>query len=105
MNSNLDIVYKNWEYHLSSAEVDFEVWEFGWHGDVISDACAQTIASWWHSPGSPLSTVLSTRGAITSDMSIRDFASQLEYDNCAERERNELDALEMYIETRQKVKN
>lgn len=107
MDSDLDIVYRNPEYHLSHGEVDFEVWEYITYGlsHIISDACAQTIAAWWHSPGSPLSTVLSTMGAVTKDMSISDFASEREYNQCEQREQQELKALEMYIKDRQRVKN
>lgn len=41
---------------------------------VIGDAMAQTIAAFWHTPGSPNSTLLSTQGKVSSDMSIEDFA-------------------------------
>ena len=105
MDDSLHIVYRNPEFHLSELEVEYEIWEYVLYGHVISDACAQTIASWWHSPGSPNSTCLSTMGAVTDDMSIRDFASEREYDACDDQSRNELDALEKYITTRQKVKN
>jgi len=99
------IVYRNWEFHLSNDEVEFEVWEFFRFGTMISDACAQTIASWWHSPGSPNSTTLSTMGAVTDDMGISDFASQSEYDNANRTNQQELDALKAYIADRQKVRN
>jgi hypothetical protein len=105
MDSDLNIVYRNPEYHLSHGEVDYEVWEFRTYGHTISDACAQTIASWWHSPGSPLSTVLSTMGAVTSDMEISHFAGQHEFDMSDEREQQELKALDMYIKSKQKGKN
>lgn len=101
----INIVYRNWEFHLSNDEVEFEVWEFFRFGTMISDACAQTIASWFHSPGSPLSTVLSTMGAVTDDMSISDFVSQKEYDSQNRTGQQELDALKAYIANRQKVKN
>jgi|SRR5213076_2082627 len=100
-----NVVYSNWEFHLSHDEVEFEVWEFHRFGDVISDACAQTIASWWHSPASPNSTMLSTMGKVTDDMSISDFASQKEYDTANRTTQQELDALAKYIAFRQKVKN
>lgn len=99
------IVYKNWEFHLSNDEVEFEVWEFFRFGNVISDACAQTIAAWFHSPASPNSTVLSTMGGVTDDMDISDFASQKEYDSHNRTEQQELDALKAYILDRQKVRN
>lgn len=99
------IVYRNWEFHLSDAEVEFEVWEFFRFGNVISDACAQTIAAWWHSPGSPNSTVLSTMGGVTDDMAISDFASQSEYGSADRTQQQELDALKAYIADRQKTRN
>lgn len=101
----MDIVYRNPQFHLSTNEVAFEVWEWLQFGNLISDECAQTIASWWHSPGYPLSTVLSTMGAVTADMSIRDFVSERDYNASLERDQQELDALEMYIKDRQKVRN
>ena len=42
-------------------------------GTVINDRAAQTIASWWHSPGHPYSTVLSTMGRVDRYMSLSDF--------------------------------
>lgn len=99
---SMNIVYRNPEYHLSENEVKFEVWEFLTRGAVISDACAQTIASWWHSSGSPNSTALSTMGAVTDDMSISDFVSQSEYDKSGEANQEALDALTKYISEKQK---
>lgn len=104
MDSELSIVYRNPEYHLSQGEVDYEVWEYVTYGNTISDACAQTIASWWHSPGSPLSTVLSTMGAVTADMDISHFAGQHEYDMADAKSQQELKALQMYIRAKQKVR-
>lgn len=101
----MDIVYRNPQFHLSGGEVDFEVWEWLQYGHLISDECAQTIASWWHSPGYPLSTVLSTMGAVTSDMSIRDFATENEYNASDDHGREALDALAAYIAEKQKVRN
>ena len=101
----MEFVYKNPEWHLTHNEVEFEVWEFLIYGNVISDACAQTIASWRHSPGSPLSTVLSTMGAVTADMTIRDFASVKEYEATTRERQQELDALAAYLKDRQKVRN
>lgn len=100
-----EIVYKNWEFHLTHAEVEYEVWEYFYFGSVISDACAQTIASYWHSPGSPNSTALSTMGAVTDDMCLSDFASALEFANAKEGDKQELTALQAYILDRQKVRN
>lgn len=100
----MTVVYKNWEFHLSQDEVEFEVWEFFRFGEMISDACAQTIASWWHSPGSPNSTMLSTMGAVTDDMDICNFASQKEYGLTDKWGQECLDALKAYIADRQKVR-
>jgi hypothetical protein len=98
------IVYQNrGQYHLSSHEVEFEVWESMAYGHVISDACAQTIASWWHSPRSPNSTAPSTMGAVTDDMTLSDFATQHEYSSCTKQMADALDALVKYIETKQRT--
>jgi len=97
------VVYRNPQFHLSSGEVDFEIWEFNFRGEVISDACAQTIASWWHSPGSPNSTALSTMGVVTADMELSDFANQYEYTHADNRDRDALDALKKYIQTKQGI--
>lgn len=78
-----------------------EVSDWYQFGEIISDEVAQTIAMWWHSPGEPNSTMLSNRGAVTDDMSIRDFASVTEYYNALKTDRDELDALEAYIKSKQ----
>ena len=101
----MNIVYRNWEFHLSTDEVEFEVWEFFRFGEMISDACAQTIASWCHSPSSPNSTALSTMGAVTDDMSISDFVSDKEYGMTDVKGQHCLDALKAYISDRQKTRN
>lgn len=101
----MNIVYRNPEFHISQGEVDYEVWESDNYGHPISDACAQTIASWWHSPASPNSTALSTMGAVTDDMEIGDFVSPKEYQDATQEERDELDALAVYIAEKQKVRN
>jgi hypothetical protein len=97
----MNIVYQNKADHAFTYTVECEVDDFLKDGTTISDAVAQTIASWWHSPGSPLSTVLSTMGAVTDDMNIRDFANEQEYDNADFSQKLELDALNGYIEARQ----
>jgi hypothetical protein len=99
------VVYRNPEFHLTPGEVDYEVWEYHTYGHHISDACAQTIASWWHSPASPNSTRLSTMGVVMDDTSIYDFTSQGEYDEQLGDSREQLDALSAYIQDKQKVKN
>ena len=102
---DINIVYRNPQFHLANDVVYFEIWEWRIYGHIISDACAQTIASWWHSPGSPLSTVLSTMGAVTSDMSIRDFVTQDQFDLAELLDRDALKALDAYIVEKQKVRN
>lgn len=47
---------------------------------IISDRCAQTIASWWHSPQSPYSTRLSTGGHVDRYATIDDFLSPEQWD-------------------------
>ncbi|WP_409238390.1 hypothetical protein [Streptomyces sp. PA5.6] len=53
--------------HRSSEQVaeEVEAWDDG-DGEIISDQCAQTIASWWQSPGSDgiHFAVLSTSGKV-----------------------------------------
>lgn len=80
-------------------EIAVEVQEFKSSGKVISDASAQAIASWWHSPGSPNSTRLSTMGMVGIETSISDFCTESEYvsDYRLNSERDEVDALEAYI--------
>lgn len=102
---DINIVYRNPQFHLETGAVYFDVWEWRTYGHIISDECAQTIASWWHSGGSPLSTVLSTMGAVTSDMSIRDFVTEEQYDLAELLDRDALDALAAYIAEKQKVRN
>lgn len=69
---------------------------------TISDSVAQTIASWWHSPGRPNTTLLSSRGVVMSDTEIDDFADPEEYDNCEDFERKCLNALQHYIQTKKR---
>lgn len=65
--------------HLSTADAMAEVRAVtvaltsGQRNRVISDQCAQTIASWWHSPQSPYSTRLSTGGHVERYVDISDF--------------------------------
>ena len=84
--------------HLLSDEVDAQVHVWNNTGELISDNAAQTIAAWWHSPGNE-SALLSTQGKVSASITIRDFASQEEYESeyRTEIERLELDALEAYI--------
>src|SRR6267142_3866162 len=99
--AEMNIVYKNKVDHASTEWVAYDVDDFHMDGTVISDASAQAIAAWWHSPGSPLSTVLSTMGAVTEDMHIHDFASPREYADSDFNDKLVLNALEAYIETKQ----
>lgn len=66
-------------------------------GQVINDAAAQTIAAWWHSPDSPLSTVLSTMGKVDRRMNRETFASDAQYAAADPDDRRALDALSAYI--------
>ena len=93
----MNIVYQGVWGATATYQVEAEVTNWLIHGEIISDEVAQTIASWWHSPGYPQSTMLSTRGAVTDEMSICDFASGEEYDSVSLDDRHELDALEAYI--------
>jgi hypothetical protein len=96
------VVYQNPVRHPETAVVNSQVlaWEDG--GEIISDGAAQAIASWWHSPGSPNSTRLSTMGIVTDDMCIEDFADAAEYLLADFDDAVALDALEAYILYRQK---
>jgi hypothetical protein len=47
-------------------------------GEIISDRAAQTIAAWWHSPGKPYSTLLSTRGIVDRYTTLSDFGDPAE---------------------------
>jgi len=80
-------------------EVAAQVEEFKDWGVIISDAVAQAIASWWHSPGYPNSTRLSTMGMVGVETSISDFCTPAEYsaDWTSQTDRDEIDALEAYI--------
>lgn len=92
------IVYKGEiESHLSTGAVDSQVAQWEFTGQRISDAAAQTIASWWHSPSSRNSTLLSTKGIVTADMLLDDFVTALEYDTADATNQAALDALEDYI--------
>lgn len=78
-------------------DVEAEVAAFKKTGEIISDACAVTIASWWHSPGEPNSTRLSTMGQIGIETEIHNFCNAKEYANLSDLDREEIDALEAYI--------
>lgn len=97
----MQIVYRNKVDHVSHDVVDSQVWDWEENETIISDEVAQTIASWWHSPGSPNSTALSTMGVVTADMDIRDFADAAEYLLASDSDALELDALEDYIKSKQ----
>jgi hypothetical protein len=96
------IIYENRQDHLTSREMGDEMFRVMMEGAILSDAAAQTIASWWHSPKSPESTLLSTMGAVSDTMHISHFAGQHEYDMADERSKIELWALKEYIEFRQR---
>jgi hypothetical protein len=66
-------------------------------GAIINDPAAQTIASWWHSPGEPLSTVLSTSGRVDARMTRETFASEAEYQRADADDKAALDALAAYL--------
>lgn len=93
----MQIVYQNRVQHPNTDVVESQVHAWANGGEIISDGAAQAIASWWHSPRSPNSTILSTMGAVTVDMCIEDFADYVEYLLHAFDEQTELDALEAYI--------
>jgi hypothetical protein len=98
----MQIVYQNRTEHASPAVVDSQVSAWQDNGTTISDSVAQAIASYWHSPSSPNSTILSTMGAVTPDMSIEDFCSDSEYARIENIDnRWEVDALGDYIYTKQ----
>lgn len=50
------------------------------YGDrLISDACAQTIASWWHDAAHPYTTRLSTGGHVDRYATIDDFCPESDW--------------------------
>lgn len=60
--------------HLSDTDVMREVSECERDSrKIISDAAAQTIASWWHSPAEPLTTGLSTAGNVDRYLTLEMF--------------------------------
>lgn len=66
----------------------------------ISDQTAQTIAAMFHSPGN-LSTLLSTMGQVSDDMTIEDFCTQQEYAALSGDDKILVDYLESYILAKQ----
>lgn len=72
------------------------------YGEMISPDIAMTIASWWHSPGSPNSTLLSTMGKVACDADMGDFATPAEYRSADNWNRWALDCLTVFIRNRQK---
>lgn len=83
--------------HPYADEIAVEIQEFRRNGKIISDASAQAIASWWHSPSSPNSTRLSTMGKVGIETEIIDFCLPSEYEDSHTVQRWEIDALEAYI--------
>lgn len=73
--------------------------------EIISRDIAMTIASWWHSSGSPNSTLLSTTGKVAPDVRLEDFASTEEYRNASQENRRCLEALDQYIRHNQNIGN
>lgn len=63
----------------------------------IDDATAQTIASWWHSPGNTNTTLLSTMGQVSNTTHASDFFSDEEFDGASKMDQLCLLYLEAYI--------
>ncbi len=85
--------------------VEDAVSDFVHNGVIIPDSVAQAIASWWHSPGYVNSVRLSSTGSVGIETSISDFATKAEYDGLEyNRDRQELDALDAYIQVIQAQK-
>lgn len=60
--------------HLTDNDVMREVSAFEANNrKIISDAAAQTIAAWWHSPTQPLTTGLSTKGDVDRHLTLDMF--------------------------------
>jgi len=93
--------------HLNSNELHFQLMQLNTRNSMlngveeITDAMAQTIASWYHSPSSPNSTLLSTMGKVSDDMDLRDFVSHAEYMSSGGFDRLCLNYLESYITSKQ----
>jgi len=86
--------------HRTTVQVLQEVADLGYERTptgIISDATAQTIASWWSSPSEPLSTVLSTMGQVDRRMTRELFASDADYAASDVTARAALDALAVYL--------
>jgi len=83
------------EYEQAVYTVVADAWL---HEDIITDECAQAIAAWWHSPGSPNSTALSTMGVVMCDTDLSDFATEKEYAEANGNDRMCLNALSQYIQ-------
>lgn len=79
--------------HLS----DIAVLDMVATGRIISDAAAQTIAAWWHSPAEPLSTVLSTMGKVDVRMTRETFCPDSEFAMLRMAEQDAANALAAYI--------
>lgn len=65
---------------------------------IISDAVAQTIASWWHSPAHPYSTLLSTQGKVDRYATLADFGNPDDAET--EDDATALQALGAYIDSK-----
>lgn len=83
--------------HPYTDEVVVEIQEFMSYGKIISDGAAQAIASWWHSPGSPNSTRLSTMGRVGIETTLSDFCHESDHSVYPRYVLSELWALEAYI--------
>lgn len=98
-SEDMHVIYSAEFRHADSYYVEDWVKEFKLSGKIIPDSVAQAIASYWHSPGSPQSTILSTMGKVTYEMTREDFATDAEYAaleyDC---DRHELDALSAYLD-------
>lgn len=94
--------------HVSSTDVHRAVMEWDYRNKrfpsakdqrIISDAVAQTIAAWWHSPGEPYTTMLSTMGVVDRYTELSHFGTEAQ---CTmERARMALRALGAYIVDKQ----
>lgn len=73
--------------------------------ELIGLDVAMSIAAWWHSPGKPNSTRLSTMGQVTCNMRMSDFASEDEYKAASYLDRRALEALDQFIQDAQNSGN
>jgi hypothetical protein len=66
--------------HPGEAIVSATVSRWELTGEVISDRVAQEIASWFHSPREPYSTVLSTQGKVDHYMTLDAFGDPEQFE-------------------------